>query len=154
MTAEIRLTNAECREHFFTIGRTGLGFSSIAPGKIVELPHDPVLSRSGPWDAIEQCIIELDWATDLLLTRSQMRRLLQQTGLMAKIIEFGEVETQIRENLASEMSKALIDEVWPTNGDIRDGLDFDHFLENFYRAAEASGFSRSRPTKTDVQHLT
>ncbi len=145
MTAEIRLTNFECREHFFTLGRTGLGFSSIAPGKIVELPNEPVLSRSGPWDAIEQCIIELDWVTDLLLTRSQMRGLLQQTGLMAKIIEFGEVETQIRENLASKMSEALIGEVWPTNGDIRDGLDFDQFLANFYRAAEASGFSRSRP---------
>jgi hypothetical protein len=143
MRPEIFLTNAECLQHFLTIGTSGLALSSFVPSGVIDIPVEAVPPRAGPWDAIEQCIIELDWATDLRLSRSQMRNLLQETGLMAKVVEFGEVETQIRENLASEMSKSLIGEVWPTNGDIRNGVDFAQFLADFYRAADAAGFSRS-----------
>ena len=143
MRYEIYLTNPECRQHFLTIGTSSRGLSSFMPSGTVDIPIEAAPPRAGPWDAIEQCISELDWATNLRLSRSQMRNLLQETGLMAKVVEFGEVETQIRENLASEMSKSLIGEVWPTNGDIRNGFDFDQFLVDFHRAAEAAGFSRS-----------
>ena len=143
MTLDFRLSNVECREHFLTLGMKGLGFSSLVPGGVIETSNDVMPLRAGPWDAIEQCIIELDWATGLTLSRAQMRVFLDETGLMAKVIEFGEVETQLRENLASAMSKSLIGEVWPTNGDIREGLDFDQFLADFNRSADAAGFFRS-----------
>jgi hypothetical protein len=145
MRPEIYLSTTEIARHFLSLGASGRGVPSISLEGRIDLPEQAAQPVVGPWDAIEQCIIELDWVADLFLSRSQMRSLLRQTGLMDKIVEFGEVETQIRENLANEMSEALIGKGWPTYGDIRDGLDFDQFVAEFRRAGEVAGFRRAQP---------
>lgn len=97
---------------------------------------------SGCWDAIGDAIDALHDQSGASLTRDQMKLFLNGSYLLEEMVEFGEVDTVIRENLASELSKQLIGERWPTNGDTQSGMvDMDEFIERFNRAAEAAGYA-------------
>jgi hypothetical protein len=71
-----------------------------------------------------------------------MLSFLQRTELMETIIEFGEVETQIRENLADELSQELIGRAWPTFGDLRNGSEtMEEFASALNVAAARAGYT-------------
>jgi hypothetical protein len=136
------LTLADNTQHMLEIGTSGRGRPHPAWGALPLVDPLPRRERASVWDAVGEAIIELSDISGVTLTRQQMLAFLDRTGLMEKIIDFGEVETQIRGNLADALSKELIGEPWPTNGDIQSGqVSMKAFATAVNAAAALAGYT-------------
>lgn len=102
----------------------------------------PRLERATVWDAVGDAINELSDMSCVVFTRDQMLSFLERTNLMETIIEFGEVETQVRENLANELSLELLNRTWPTFGDLRNSKEtMGEFANALNVAAIQAGYT-------------
>jgi hypothetical protein len=132
------LTDEELRHHMLTIGTYGRGKSEPAFRNAMF-----VADRIQPkpqvwvWDAVGESISELSNISGIELTRAQMQGLLDRSELIEKIIDFGEVETQIRGYLANALSTELIDADWP---EYRDNVDMEAFAKRLDQAAREAGY--------------
>lgn len=76
--------------------------------------------------------------TNIELKQPQMIALLERSGIDARIAEFGEVETQIREELSTALSIELTGRRVPTYGDTI--VDRAVFWAEFEKAAKVAGY--------------
>ncbi|RYY74538.1 MAG: phage head-tail adapter protein [Gammaproteobacteria bacterium] len=86
---------------------------------------------------IADAVNELTSQTGILLNQPQIISILESTGLDKRIEELGEVETEIRSDLANALSRKLIDEDWPTYGD---SGSMEAFIMKINAAAEKAGY--------------
>lgn len=93
-----------------------------------------VLTRSLVRSAVDAVCMQ----TNIELKQPQMIALLERSGIDARIAEFGEVETQIREELSSALSFELTGRRVPTYGDTI--VDRAVFWAEFEKAAKVAGY--------------
>jgi hypothetical protein len=135
-------TRADGTEHILAIGTTGLGRPNPLFSGLPFVETSPRVERATVWDAVGDAIDALSDMSGVVLARDQMLSFLERTELMETIIEFGEVETQIRENLADELSQELIGRAWPTFGDLRNGTEtMEEFASALNVAAAQAGYT-------------
>jgi hypothetical protein len=93
-----------------------------------------VLTRSLVRSAVDAVCMQ----TNMELKQPQMIGLLERSGIDARIAEFGEVETQIREELSSALAIELTGRRVPTYGDTI--VDRAVFWAEFEKAAKVAGY--------------
>lgn len=93
-----------------------------------------VLTRSLVRSAVDAVCMQ----TNIELKQPQMIALLERSGIDARIAEFGEVETQICEELCSALSFELTGRRVPTYGDTI--VDRAVFWADFEKAAKLAGY--------------
>lgn len=69
---------------------------------------------------LEEACESLELVTGILLNSQQMKDFLSGTRVEKSLIEWGEVDTQDRENLADMLSMKLINKEWPCYSDKAD----------------------------------
>jgi hypothetical protein len=96
---------------------------------------EPTLQSA--WDAISDAIDSTADQTGIELTRTQMRALLERSGIMKSVIKYREIDTIIRGQIADVLALELVGEGWPTYGDDRDS---EVFFERISESARSSGY--------------
>lgn len=93
-------------------------------------------SAQGPWDAIKDAIDDTADQTGIVLTRPQMRALLERSAIMKSVIRYREIDTVIRGQIADALARELVGEGWPTYG----AGDSENFFGRIEVAARAAGY--------------
>jgi hypothetical protein len=93
-----------------------------------------VLTRSLVRSAVNAVCMQ----TNIELKQPQMIAFLERSGIDARIAEFGEVETQLREELSSALAFELTGRRVPTYGD--NIVDRAVFWADFEKAAKVAGY--------------
>ncbi len=121
-------TTKKGKSHFLQKEANRLGISydellnkvDLAPQKVMPDKSDKTLVEITPRYKLERYLIlnaisELSW-TGIELSEKQMIEFLAETGVGARILDYNEVETTIREDMMDELANKLLGESRPTNG--------------------------------------
>lgn len=107
-------------------------------------------------DLIQEAASELGSLTGIILSRQQMKALLEESELMDAVVDAGEVDLQSAQSLANFLVRQLIDEDWPKDFSLSATrpTGTERFLSRIRSAAFVAGYGVSIQSMLQAPILT